>query len=113
MKTHFTIIVLALLVLLTACTASPQADGTSTSAAAQTLETYLKALTEKNEAGVTSAVCPDWETDALLEYDAFASVETSLDGLSCQQTGTDGNAALVTCQGKIKASYANEAQEFD
>jgi len=36
-----------------------------------------------------------------------------LEGLSCAQTGTDGDAALVTCQGRLIATYGNEDQEID
>jgi hypothetical protein len=51
--------------------------------------------------------------DVLLELDAFQGVDTSLDGLACAQTGQQDDATLVTCQGKIVATYANEKQEFD
>jgi hypothetical protein len=48
-----------------------------------------------------------------MELDSFMAVSTSLEGLSCAQTGTDGEKALVTCQGKIVASYNGELQSFD
>jgi hypothetical protein len=48
-----------------------------------------------------------------MEVDSFQAVTPSLEGLSCKQTGTDGDTALVTCQGKIKATYGTELAEFD
>ncbi len=96
--------------LLAGCAAPPAGEE---GGATQALAAYLQALAGKDEAGVRRAVCPDWETDALLEFDAFAAVETSLDGLDCQQTGSADSAVLVTCTGKLIASYSGEAQEFD
>lgn len=108
---------LAVLVLLTfsACSggqATAPQNGEA-SEAANTLQTYLTALVEKDEALLTSLVCPDYELDALLEYDSFQAVQTKLTGLACQQTGTEGDTILVTCQGKIDATYGNEVQSFD
>jgi len=54
-----------------------------------------------------------WEDDALLELDSFQAVTTKLDGLACQQTGTDGDTSLVLCKGKIVATYNNEDQDLD
>lgn len=101
--------------LASGCAASGQngASEASTSPAVQTLESYLTALVDKDEARLSNMVCPDYEADALLEYDSFGAVKTSLDGLSCKQTGQDGDSILVTCQGKIRASYSNETQDFD
>jgi hypothetical protein len=36
-----------------------------------------------------------------------------LEGLSCQDAGNADNATLVSCTGKIKASYNGENQELD
>lgn len=95
-----------LFLLLAACAPARSDPAAATKA-------YLNALVEKNEAGLTSAVCAEWEADALLEYDAFAAVETSLANLDCRQTGVDGDVALVTCTGQIQATYSGEIQEFD
>lgn len=81
--------------------------------AAQAVEAHLTAMVEKDEARLTALTCADWETDALLEYDAFANLEASLQDLDCQQAGSDAGAALVTCTGSIRASYGNEIQSFD
>jgi hypothetical protein len=36
-----------------------------------------------------------------------------LEGLACEQTGTDGDTALVLCNGNIVATYNNEDQQLD
>jgi hypothetical protein len=101
-------VLLALLMLtLSACSSSGAG-----SEAAGALESYLKALAGKDEARLSALSCPAWEEDALLEYDSFLAVSTELKDLTCQQTGTDGEAALVRCEGSLLATYGNEVQEF-
>lgn len=104
-----TILILSLL-LLTACAGGQGADS---SPAVNTLENYLRALVEKDEARLVSLTCPDWEIDALLEYDSFQAVQTELSDLTCRETGSADGAVLVNCQGKILATYSEEVQEFD
>lgn len=48
-----------------------------------------------------------------MELDSFQAVKTHLDGLACLTTGADGSTMLVTCNGKIVATYDNEDQELD
>ncbi len=93
--------------LLTAC-ASKNNNGP-----AKAVEDYLKALVAKDADRLSTLSCKDWEDDALLELDSFQAVTTRLDGMACEQTGTDGNTALVLCKGKLIASYNNEDQELD
>jgi hypothetical protein len=84
----------------------------ATNPAAQTVESYLKALIGKDSAKLTSLSCKDWEMQALLEMDGFQAVKAELEGLSCSATGTDGAATLVTCKGNIAATYNNEVQKI-
>ena len=93
--------------LLTACASSNQ------DAPARAVEDYLNALVAKDEDRLSTLSCGDWEDDALLELDSFQAVTARLEGMTCEQTGTDGNTALVLCNGKIIASYGNEDQELD
>ncbi|HEX5840660.1 MAG TPA: hypothetical protein VFY26_22670, partial [Anaerolineales bacterium] len=58
-------------------------------------------------------VCGDWEDDALIELDSFQAVEARLEAMACQQTGSDGDTALVDCTGSIIATYNDEDQELD
>jgi hypothetical protein len=90
---------------LSACT-----EGTDTPA--QTVELYYNALAEKDQNRLISLTYADYESIALLEFDSFASVETTLKDFSCQTIRQDGDTAYVTCEGAISASYQGEAREF-
>ncbi len=95
-------------ILLTACSSS-----TKTDASAKAVEDYLTTLVAKDADRLPTLVCGDWEDEALIELDSFQAVTARLDNVSCKQTGTDGNTALVNCSGKIVATYNNEDQELD
>jgi hypothetical protein len=107
-KFFLLLIVVLLAGLALAACASKKED-----APAKAVEDYLNALVAKDSDRLTTLSCSDWEDDALLELDSFQAVTTKLDGLACQQTGTDGDTALVLCKGKIVATYNNEDQELD
>ena len=96
--------------ILAGCSSAQPGGG---SPAAQALENYLKALADKNETAYSQLICPDWEMDAFLEFDAYQGVETSLKNVACRQTGEQNGDATVTCQGKLTLSYSNEKQEVD
>ena len=93
--------------ILTSCGSS------STDAPAKAVENYLNALVAKDAERLPTLVCGDWEEDALIELDSFQAVTASLENVSCTQTGTDGDTALVLCTGNIVASYNNEDQRLD
>ncbi|MEW5830556.1 MAG: hypothetical protein AB1846_16825 [Chloroflexota bacterium] len=93
-------------ILLTAC-------GGNDSPAATAVESYLQALSARDEARMLSYVCPDYEVDALLEYDAFALVQTTLEGLACEEIGVIGEDVVVVCAGSIEATYGSELRSFD
>jgi hypothetical protein len=79
----------------------------------QAVENYLTALVEKDANRLATLACSEWEEQALLELDSFQAVETRLEGLTCEQTGTDGETALVLCNGSIIATYDAEDQQLD
>ena len=93
---------------LAACGAS-----NTNNAPSKAVEDYLTALVEKDADRLPTLVCGEWEEDALIELDSFQAVTARLESLACEQTGTDGETALVLCSGKIIASYNNEDQELD
>jgi len=104
-----TVICLGILViLLSAC-----GPATSSDPAARAVEGYLTALVDKDSNRLAALSCTTWETNALMELDSFQAVQTRLDGLACETTGTDTGTTLVTCKGKIVATYNNEDQELD
>lgn len=94
--------------ILAACGASGD-----TGAPAKAVEDYLTALVEKDADRLSTLVCGEWEEDALIELDSFQAVTARLEGPACEQTGTDGDMALVLCGGKIIATYGDEDQELD
>jgi hypothetical protein len=83
------------------------------SSAAAAVETYIKALVARDANALKNASCAQWESNAQVELDSFTAVSISLEGISCQEAGKDGDATLVSCTGKIKASYNGENQELD
>jgi hypothetical protein len=98
---------LALSVLLSACSAG------NSNSAAPAVESYITALAAKDQAALISNSCADWENDALIELDSFQLVEVTVDGMSCQQSGTDGDKTLVDCAGMLNMSYNGEPQSLD
>lgn len=94
------------ILVLAACTASKNE-------AVIAVETYLQALVDKDQDRLLASICPSWETEALLELDALSLIETSLSDLACERTGTEGDFALVVCQGSIDATYGTEVQKFE
>jgi len=107
MKKNLFIFIL-LTLLLSACGAT-----NSDTEVTHAVEDYLTALTNQEPEKLTTLSCADWEEEALFELDSFAAVATSLDSLSCQVSGEDGDAKLVNCTGSIQATYGNELQQFD
>jgi hypothetical protein len=107
-RTFFLVLVLVFTTLvLTACASNNE------NAPVQAVENYLTALVEKDADRLTTLTCGEWEDDALLELDSFQAVTARLEGLACEQTGTDGETALVLCNGNIVATYNNEDQQLD
>jgi hypothetical protein len=99
-------IVLCTNVLLTAC-------ASNTNAPAKAVEDYQNALVEKNADRLSTLVCGAWEADALTALDGLQAVSARLENVSCNQTGTEGNIALVDCSGKMILTYDAEDQELD
>ncbi len=100
---------LGLSILLSACGSSAN----STGAVVDAVEGYVNALANNDEASLSALSCAEWETDALTELDSLQAVTASLEGFSCQQSGTDGETTLVNCTGKMILSYNGEDQELD
>ena len=107
MRTFSLIVLLVFTVLILSACAS------DSNAPVQAVEDYLNALVEKDANRLTTLSCGEWEEEALLELDSFQAVTARLEGLACEQTGTDGNTALVLCNGNIVATYNDEDQQLD
>ena len=99
---------LGLSIFLSACGSSANSTG-----AVDAVEDYVNALANNDEASLSALSCADWESSALTELDSLQAVTSTLEGFSCQQSGTDGETALVDCKGKMILSYNDEDQELD
>jgi hypothetical protein len=108
-KSPFRLSHLALLFLaigfLAACVSSSDLPALVTTA-------YLRALAEKDLDRMVQASCGAWEPQARMELDAFAGVETRLEGLACTVASRIGTSASVTCSGAILAAYGAEDRSF-
>jgi hypothetical protein len=80
---------------------------------ARAVEALLEALVTRQEARFTSLTCPDYEAQALIEFDSFALVKSELKGVACSVTESDSEGALVHCTGSIEATYGAELRSFD
>lgn len=87
-------------------------QGGGKAGAAAAIEKYLQARVKSDVDQMTLLSCPAWETQARVEATSFQSMNAQLDGVSCQEAGSDGDASRVTCQGKIVTTYQGEAREW-
>lgn len=110
MKKFFRYILPSILIPLIVISCS---GGSSTDEAAVAVEVYFQALVDRDRNGVTNIACLAWEEQAHLEFDSFSAVNTKVDGLNCQVTNSEGDYAVVECQGIITANYGSEDQEFE
>ena len=78
-----------------------------------TLRQFIQAFADKNEAAYSRLICPSWESEAYLEFDAYQGMQSKLGDLTCRRVGGQGGEADVNCQGKISLSYGTEQQEID
>jgi hypothetical protein len=108
MKKVLLICIFGLSILLTACGSSA-----SSSPAVGAVEGYVNAIVANDADKLSTLSCADWESDALIELDSLQAVTSTLEGFACQETGTDGAATLVHCDGKMILTYNGENQELD
>jgi hypothetical protein len=85
----------------------------SSDAPAKAVEEYWSVIAAKEADRLPTLVCGDWEDDAITVLDSLQAVSARLEEVSCSQTGTDGETALVDCVGKMILTYDTEDQEID
>lgn len=90
------------LIFLSACTASEGDDP-----AVVVVESYLQAKVANDEDGIRSLICSELEAEIETEVISFASVEASIEDMSCTSNGN-----IVSCTGQIIALYGTENREF-
>jgi hypothetical protein len=109
-KQNFIILLVMLTSVMILAACRKESDGTEASKVA---EAYLMALVNKDSTSLSTFSCKDWEAQASMELDSFQAVKTELQDLSCSKTGSEGDMDVVTCTGKINATYNNENMQID
>ncbi len=95
--------VLTLLLFFVLVGCAPQAADPS-----DTVERYLQAKVEGDEATVRSLLCSAMEADLNREVASFATVDARIEDMECQR----GNGDTVTCSGNIMIVYGTEERAF-
>ena len=85
----------------------------NTDAPAQAVEEYWNVIVAKDADRLPTLVCGDYEEEALTVLDSLQAVTARLDSMTCTQTGTDGDTALVNCTGNLVLTYDAEDQNLD
>ncbi|GAB5489794.1 MAG: hypothetical protein Phog2KO_00090 [Phototrophicaceae bacterium] len=89
--------------ILGACTA----ESSNEDSAGQMVEEYLQAKVDSDEDTIRRLICSELEASITREVSSFASVEASIEGMSCTSEGN-----IVSCTGEIVAVYGTENREF-
>lgn len=76
------------------------------------IEGYLQAWVDGDAERMASLSCADWESQVRIQSQSFVAAEAKLEGLSCQRSGSDGDVALVACDGTIVMDYNGEIREW-
>ena len=76
------------------------------------VNTYYHAILNQDADQLKSVTCASFQDTALTELDSFQGVKMELQAFSCQETGREGNATLVRCDGKIVATYGSDKMDF-
>jgi hypothetical protein len=81
--------------------------------AGRAVERYLQSLVAKDSSRLSALSCAEWEQSAQTELDSFQAVDVKLQDAVCATSGSEGGTTLVSCQGKLVATYGGEDQELD
>jgi hypothetical protein len=79
---------------------------------ASVVEAYFQAITADETGRLADLTCAAYEAQAMTLATSFRNTGAELQGMSCQQAGTDGDYNIVQCQGKIVVQYQAELREF-
>jgi hypothetical protein len=100
---RFSILLMVLMLVLAAC--SDVAGDPS-----DTVERYITAKAAADGDTIASLLCSELEADLQRESTSFASVEATVEGLSCSRVG---DTDIVSCEGQIVATYGTEDRTFE
>lgn len=102
------ILVGVMALLLAACAGQAVQNGP-----AQAVEGYFKALVAKDAQQAVNLSCAAWEDGAQIDADTFAINPATLENISCQEAGLQGEFTLVKCSGSLVLDYNGEKQALD
>jgi hypothetical protein len=89
------------------------AGGCAQNGPVQTVEAYLNARAEGDADRTRSLSCADWEAQAATQAMSFrAASNARVEGMTCAESGTDGDFTVVTCEGKVVTDYDGETREW-
>ena len=91
------------ILLLVSCTSSGGGDP------AKVVEQYLQAKVASDQKAMQGLLCSSMEANLEQEASSFAGLSAKLDGMSCTR---QGDSDVVTCTGKIVATYGTENTDF-
>ncbi|MEQ8676805.1 MAG: hypothetical protein RLP44_32760 [Aggregatilineales bacterium] len=122
-RTLIALLLIIMLITIAACGGDSDDDTTTDTDTTQStapenpeavsaVERYLQAKVDGDEDGIRENICAEMESDIRLEATSFASVDASLEEMSCSFIGTGANGELVTCTGQITALYGAESRSF-
>lgn len=101
----FKLSLLGFVLLLAACS-------TTKTGPVGAVERYYEALVKQDQSQIATIVCVDFEESARTEIESFKGVKSELVDVACTQSQSGESEAVVTCSGKIQASYGNEVLDF-
>ena len=102
---------LILLITLALAIAGCAQDSSDPQAPAKAVEKYLEARISKDAEAFAGTFCSDFESDALIEFDSFGELETTLEDMVCEAGNVSDGSASVTCTGSVHTVYNGEARK--
>ncbi|GEM_PF-5447380 len=79
----------------------------------QVMMEYLNARLVADGTRMQSLACAAYDTQALLQAQAFRAMRAELLGVSCSTTAQSGTAATVFCGGVIQTEYNGELRQWE
>lgn len=73
---------------------------------------YLQARADGNAGFMQTLSCSSWDGTAAIQANSFASMNASLQGVSCSTISQAGSTATVACSGAIVTEYNGETRQW-
>lgn len=73
---------------------------------------YIQARADGNAGFMQTLSCGAWDSTAAIQASSFASMNASLQGVSCSTISQAGSSATVACSGAIVTEYNGETRQW-